>query len=54
MEDACTIDERTYQIGHTKEYVKVAVEADEALTNHIVRVKIEGLMKPELLCARLF
>lgn len=54
MEDACTIDEKTYQIGHTKEYVKVAVEADEALTNHIVRVKIEGLMKPELLCARLF
>lgn len=53
MEDACRVGEKICQTGHTKEYVKVAVEADETLANRIVRVKIEGLLEPEMLYARL-
>lgn len=42
---------KTYQIGHTVDYVKVALESPEALSNHIVTVKIEDFMTDEILLA---
>lgn len=30
-----------YQIGHTKEYVKVGIRSDQSLTNQLVEIKIE-------------
>ncbi len=52
-EEAKEIDGKIYQIGHTKEYVKVAKQTEEDLTNVICREKIEGFLKDDILLARL-
>ncbi len=52
-EEAKEIDGKIYQIGHTKEYVKVAKQTEEDLTNVIRREKIEGFLKDDILLARL-
>jgi len=49
MEEPCTIGGVRYQVGHTREYVRVAVECDETLTNHLVRVKVTGRADSETL-----
>lgn len=33
---------RTVQVGHTKEYMKIALEAQENLKNCVVKVQIEN------------
>ena len=38
-----------YQIGHTKDYVKVALLTEENLTNKIRNVKISGFLTDEIL-----
>ena len=40
---------RLYQLGHTKEYVKVAKKTDENLANRIVRGRILGFLEKEIL-----
>lgn len=52
-EEAKEIAGKIYQIGHTKEYVKVAKETTEDLTNTIRKEKISGFLKDDILLAHL-
>jgi len=52
LEEAKQIDGKTYMIGHTKEYVKVAVETEENLSNHIMEVMTEKFLKDDILCGK--
>jgi len=38
MEESTKVDGKTYQVGHTKEYMKVLLESDENLQNQFVNV----------------
>lgn len=42
MEEAVTINGEVYQVGHTKEYVKVGLKTEENLSNKLIHVKIES------------
>ena len=42
IEEQEVINGRTVQVGHTKEYIKIALENRENLKNHIVKVLIEN------------
>lgn len=50
MEEAYEADGREYQVGHTKEYVRVAVAGGERLTNRIVKVRVDGMLDAETMC----
>lgn len=39
----------TYWIGHTRDYVKVAIQTEEMLTNQIRTVQVEGFLNDEIL-----
>lgn len=41
VEEPAQIDEKEVQVGHTKEYIKVALESDENLQNQIVKMRID-------------
>ena len=41
VEEPAQIDGKEVQIGHTKEYIKVALESDENLQNQIVKMRID-------------
>lgn len=49
MEESKDIDGITYQIGHTKEYVKVALRTDEDLSNQFVTGTVTGMLSDEIL-----
>jgi len=49
FEECKVIDGRLYQIGHTPDYVKVALETEENLSNQIKMVKINAFLKNEIL-----
>lgn len=49
FEESKEIKGRTYQIGHTKDYVKVAVSSDEDLVNELRTVKIERFLLDDVL-----
>lgn len=42
MEEAIEKDGEIYQVGHTKEYVKIAFKSDENLSNQIVSVELKN------------
>ena len=42
VEEDTIVDGRCVQVGHTKEYIKVALESNEDLKNRIVKVRIEN------------
>ena len=42
MEEQIKIDGENYQVGHTKEYVKVALKTGENLQNQLVDVQIDN------------
>ena len=42
MEEAIEKDGEVYQVGHTKEYVKIALKTDEDLSNKMTNVRIEN------------
>lgn len=42
MEEAVQIDGEIWQVGHTKEYVKIGRKTEENLTNQLVNVEIES------------
>ena len=44
---------RTYMIGHTREYVKVAVETSQNLTNQILEVQIKEFLEDDILLGNL-
>ncbi len=43
FEEAVDLDGRTCQVGHTREYLKIAVETNEDLTNQMKLVEIKNL-----------
>lgn len=49
MEEEMTFDGETYFVGHTKEYIKVAVKTEENLTNQFVTVKAVKILKEMIL-----
>lgn len=49
MEEAIVINEETYFVGHTKEYIRVAVKTEEDLTNRFVTVKAKEVLKDFIL-----
>ena len=49
MEEEMTIGEEKYFVGHTKEYIRVAVKTEENLTNRFVTVKAKGILKDLIL-----
>lgn len=49
IEEYKEIDGETYQIGHTSEYVKVAVKSEKALTNTLCKVSIDKMLNNEVL-----
>lgn len=52
-EEAVTIEGEVYQLGHTKEYIKVAKKTQEDLSNQIIREIPEGFIKGDILSARI-
>ncbi|MDO4473885.1 MAG: tRNA (N(6)-L-threonylcarbamoyladenosine(37)-C(2))-methylthiotransferase MtaB [Eubacteriales bacterium] len=42
MEETVEIDGERYQIGHTREYVKVRQKNEEIITNQLINIKIEN------------
>ncbi len=53
MEEAQEIDGICWQVGHTREYVKVAVPKDESLTNQTVQVFVDGFRDQEMMQGKL-
>ena len=49
MEEKMSIDEKTYFVGHTKEYIRVAVRTEEDMTNQFVTVKSKQILKDKIL-----
>ena len=49
LEEENTIEGTTYLVGHTREYVKVAVAPDRAAAGAIIDVKVTGLLKDVVL-----
>lgn len=49
FEEKKTIEGKSYWIGHTREYVKVAVESEEGLQNQMITGKITGAIDNETL-----
>ena len=42
MEESIEMDGEIYQVGHTKEYVKIALKSDENLSNQIIQVELNN------------
>lgn len=42
MEEEVEKEGKRYQTGHTKEYIKVALESDENMQNQLVKIKIDN------------
>ena len=49
FEEGKVIDGKLYQVGHTRDYVKVALETDENLANKILTVKVDAFLNNEIL-----
>ncbi len=49
FEEGKEINGRMYQVGHTKDYVKVALETDQNLANQILTVKVDAFLNNEIL-----
>ena len=54
FEECKVIDGRKYQLGHTRDYVKIAIEAEENLANQIRTVKVDAFLNNEILNALKF
>lgn len=48
LEEELVVDGKTYFTGYTKEYVKVAFETEENMTNQFVTGKIKGKLKDDI------
>ena len=51
FEEEMSINNKRYFVGHTREYVKVAVETDDNLSNEIINVKITDYVTDEIMLA---
>lgn len=52
FEERKHIDDKVYMIGHTREYVKVAVESESDLSNQILPVKVTTFLQDEILVGK--
>lgn len=52
MEEAYEFNGRMYQAGYTRDYVRVAVPGETALTNKLIWVKTERMLDKETVCGR--
>ena len=52
MEEAYEFNGRMYQAGYTRDYVRVAVPGETALTNKLIWVKAERMLDKETVCGR--
>ena len=48
LEEELVVEGKTYFTGYTKEYVKVAFETEENMTNQFVTGKIKGKLKDDI------
>jgi len=48
-EEQVTIDGEVYNLGHTKEYVRIGVKTTEKLENEIIKGKVSGVLKEHIL-----
>ena len=53
FEESKEIGGSTYMIGHTREYVKVAVKTEENLANQLLHVQITGFLENDILKGQL-
>lgn len=53
MEESCIFGDTEYQMGHTREYVPVAVAGKEPLSNQLLQVKVDDLPDFGMLCGHL-
>ena len=53
MEESRVFQGEVYQIGHTREYVQVAVPVKKDLSNQLVRVFVDDLADFGILCGHL-
>lgn len=53
FEEKILIENESYFVGYTREYVRVAVKTDKDLRNKIVCVKIKSLLNKEILLAQM-
>ncbi len=49
MEEQMTLDGVNYFVGHTREYIRVAVKTEENLANRFVTVKAKKILKDQIL-----
>lgn len=49
FEDIKEIDGRKYRIGHTREYIKAAVESGEDLNNIILKCRLNGFLTDDIM-----
>ena len=49
MEEKVTFSGKDYFLGHTKEYVKMAVPYTENMENKLVTGKVKGMLKEHIL-----
>ncbi len=49
MEEELNVDGERYFVGHTREYIRVAMKTEEDLTNRFVTVKAKGILKDLIL-----
>ena len=49
MEEEMTLNDEKYFVGHTKEYIRIAVKSEENLTNRFVVVKAKSILKDQIL-----
>ncbi len=49
IEENISIEGENYQIGHTEEYLKVAIKTSKDLVNQIVQVRIEKVLEEDIL-----
>ena len=54
FEESKNIGGRIYQLGHTRDYVKIALETEENLANQIRTVKVDAFLNNEILNALKF
>ena len=50
IEETHRIEGLVCQVGHTKEYVKVAVPCEASLSNRIVQIQVDRMLDEETLC----
>ena len=53
IEEKMVLNGTEYQVGHTTEYIRAAVIAEQDLTNRIVSARIENMLEERLCLASL-